>query len=101
MSDVRLDVDVPEELLRLLGQSKLSARDPDTAVRVALAIHLLLTGEISVGKAAELAGQDRASFQGLLGELDLPLVSYGREEYLSDLRAIGASERDSRGERGH
>jgi len=100
MSDVRLDVEVPEELLQLLSRSKLSTGDRATQVRTALAIHLFLTGEVSLSKAAELTGEDRASFERLLRGLDLPLVFYGREEYLRDLRAVEAFERETRGHGG-
>jgi predicted HTH domain antitoxin len=100
MSDVRLDVEVPEEIVQLLGRSKLSGRDRASQVRTALAIHLFLTGEVSLSKAAELIGQDRASLERLLRDLDLPLVSYTREEYLTDLRAMEAFERKTRGQRG-
>jgi predicted HTH domain antitoxin len=93
MSEVKLDVKVPEELLDLLGRSKLSARDRAGQVRAALAIHLLLAGEISGGKAAELAGQRRADFEDLLRDLGLPLVAYDREEFQRDRPAIEALER--------
>lgn len=100
MGDVRLDVDVPEELLQLLSSSRLSARDRATQVRAALAIHLFLTGEVSLSKAAELTGESRASFERLLQGLDLPLVFYGREEHLRDLQAVEAFEREARGDGG-
>ena len=96
MSDVRLDVDVPEELLQLLSRSRLSTRDRATQVRTALAIHLFLTGDVSLSKAAELTGEGRASFERLLQGLDLPLVFYGREEYLRDLQSVEAFEREPR-----
>lgn len=89
--------EVPGELLDLLGRSKLSARDRAGQVRGALAIHLLLAGEVSVSKAAELAGQRRADFENLLQDLSLPLVVYDREEFQRDGTAIEALERRRKG----
>lgn len=100
MGNVRLDVEVPEELLQLLGRSKLSTRDRATQVRTALAIHLFLTGDISLSKAAELTGEGRVRFEELLRALDLPLVFYGREQYLRDLQSVEAFERESLGHGG-
>jgi predicted HTH domain antitoxin len=93
MSEVKLDVEVPEELLDLLGRCKLSARDRAGQVRAALAIYLLLAGKASVGKAAELAGYRRIDFRRLLQDLGLPLVVYDREEFQRDRSAIEALER--------
>jgi predicted HTH domain antitoxin len=88
----QVNVEVPEELLRLLGRSRLAKRDRGRQICVALAIHLLLVGEVSLGKAAELAGEPRATFEDLLLELGLPLVQYDASDYQDDLRTIEALE---------
>lgn len=94
MANVRLDVEVPQELVELLGRSSLSARSRSVQVRVALAIHLFLTAEVSFARAAELAGESRGDFEQLLVDLGLPLVVYGREEYEQDDRSLSALERE-------
>lgn len=86
------DVEVPGELLELLGRSRLATRDLAGQIRVALAIHLFIVGEISLGRAAELAGERRADFVGLLGELGVPVVQYGKEQYEQDLGTIKSLE---------
>lgn len=86
-------VEVPDELLRLLAQSKLAQRDEPARVRVALAMHLFLSGEVSVGRAAELAGERLADFERLLREVGLPLVVYDAGEYAADSQALEALER--------
>jgi predicted HTH domain antitoxin len=90
---MKLHVEVPDELLRLLKSSRLSALDRDSQVRVALAIHLFLTEEVSLAKAAELAGETRSGFERLLSDLHLPLVLYGREQYQEDVETVEAFER--------
>ena len=65
-------VDVPDELLALLQRSRLGSRTRAAQVRIALAVHLNQQGLVSVGRAAELAGEPRAPFELLLGELGIP-----------------------------
>lgn len=97
MAKVRLDdVEVPGELLDLLGQSRLSARDRAGQVRVALAIHLFITGSVSLGRAAELAGERRSGFVSLLKELGVPVVLYGKDQYQKDIKSIEALERQQK-----
>lgn len=94
MAQVKLnDVELPRELLDLLGRSRLSSRDRAGQIRAALAIHLFITGEVSLGRAAELAGEPRAIFVRLLSDLGVPAVRYGMEQYQEDLQTIRTLER--------
>lgn len=81
-------VDIPENLLALLKQSRLGSRPRADQVKVALAIHLFQEGIISVGKAAELAGEARAGFELLLGEMGVPPVRYDEADYEREWQAI-------------
>ena len=98
MADVA--VDVPQELLDQLAQSRLGKVDEARRVRVALAIHLFVTEQISIGRAAELAGYALVDFQDLLRELDLPAVVYDREEYERDQQAVDRLRERLSGDRG-
>ena len=62
-------------------------------VRAALAIHLFLEGLLSVGKAAELAGEPRVEFEWLLVELGIPTVRYDVDDAEQDLNGIAEAER--------
>ena len=98
MAQVKLDdVEVPAELLDLLARSRLSPLDKAGQIRTALAIHLFVVGEISLGRAAELAGEPRLAFVRLLKELGVPVVQYGMKQYEEDLPAIRALERQDQG----
>jgi predicted HTH domain antitoxin len=79
-------VEVPGELLDLLKGSRLGEKSPDEQVRTALAIHLFLEGIISIGKAAELAGENRVDFEWHLVQMGLPTVFYGENEAEQDRR---------------
>jgi len=81
-------VEIPEEFLELLAGSRLSSVDDDQRVKAALALHLFVTGEVSAGKAAELIELSRFQFEQLLGELGIPLVTYGMAEFEQDKAAI-------------
>lgn len=93
MASVTTTVEVPEELAELLSTSKLSSLSRDDQVRVALAIHLFVAGEVSIGKASELSGMGRVAFADLLVELGIPTVIYDQEEYERDLRTLDALEK--------
>jgi predicted HTH domain antitoxin len=88
-------IDIPEELFERLQQSRLGRRSPADQVKVALAIHLYLEGLISIGKAAELAGEPRIDFEWLLSQMGLPVARYGVTDYEQDLRTIAEAERPS------
>jgi predicted HTH domain antitoxin len=84
-------IEVPEELLDLLHESHLGTRPEPERVRAALAIHLFLEGLISIGKAAELAGEARVDFEWRLVEMGLPTVRYGVADDEQDRRGLAAA----------
>ena len=81
-------VDVPDEVVALLQRSSLATRPLADQVKFALAVVLFQEGIISVGRAAELAGEPRATFELLLGEMGIPPVHYDIEDYEREWRAI-------------
>ena len=89
-------VDVPEELFERLQQSRLGRRSAADQVKIALAIHLYLEGLISIGKAAELAGEPRIDFEWLLSQMELPVARYDVADYEQDVREMAEAERRSR-----
>jgi len=88
-------VEIPAEILTLLQGSHLNSRPPGEQVTAALAIHLFLEGLVSVGKAAELAGESRVDFEWLLSQMGLPLVTYDVPDYEQDLKAFSEAEHRS------
>ncbi len=90
-------VDIPEDVLDWLARSRLSGLAPNERVRTALALHLFVAGEVSLGKAAELAGRKRYEFEQLLRDLDLPLVVYDQADYEADKIAVERIKRNREG----
>ena len=88
-------VDIPAEILTLLEGSQLSNLPPSEQVTIALAIHLFMEGLISVGKAAELAGESRVDFEWLLTQMGLPVVTYDVPDYELDLKSFSEAEHRS------
>ena len=85
-------VEVPEELFDLLQRSRLGSRSGADQVKTTLAIHLFLEGLISIGKAAELAGEPRADFDWLLVEMGFSTVRHDVTDYEQDQRGIAVAE---------
>ncbi len=83
-----VEVDIPEELLTLLKRSRLGNLAVADQLRIALAAHLFQEGVISIGKAASIAGEPRATFELLLAEMGIPALHYGVEEYQQDKQAF-------------
>ena len=89
-------IDVPEEILRLLEGSRLGKRPDADRVRIALAIHLFQEDVISLGRAAELAGEPRVDFEWLLVQMGIPTVHYDVSDYEQDLRGLAEADRRNR-----
>jgi predicted HTH domain antitoxin len=79
-----VQIGIPGELLALLKRSRLAERPVQEQVRIALAIHLFQEGVISVGKAAQIAGEPRTTFELLLAEMGIPAVRYDVDDLLKD-----------------
>ena len=79
-----VEVEIPEELLTLLQQSRLGNRPIEDQLRIALAAHLLQEGVISTGKAASISGEPRAAFEALLSEMGIASSRYDVSEYQED-----------------
>ena len=89
-------VEVPEDILQLLEGSRLAERPEAERVRIALAIHLFQEGVISIGKAAELAGEPRIEFEDFLVRMGIPTVFYDLSDYEQDLRGLAEADRRDR-----
>jgi predicted HTH domain antitoxin len=85
-------VAVPEDVLALLRKSKLAGRSEADQVRAILAIHLFQEHLISIGKAAELAGENRSDFELMMVNLGFPVVWYDEAELEKDLRSLDVAE---------
>lgn len=83
-----VQIEVPDELLELLRQSRLGTHELPDQLRIALAIQLLQEGVITAGKAASIAGEPRATFELLLADMGIPSLRYDVNDYRQDLEAF-------------
>lgn len=83
-----VQIEIPNEMLVLLEQSLLAGRPHADQVKIALAIYLFQEQVISIGRAAELVGEPRATFELLLGQMGIPPVRYDESDYEREWRAI-------------
>jgi len=81
-------IEIPDEILALLERSPLAGRSRADQVKIALAAHLFQERIVSIGRAAELAGEPRVSFELLLGQMGIPPVHYDEGDYEREWRAI-------------
>ncbi len=80
-----LKVQYPDDLLVTSGKPR-SLVEAD--LRFQLAVRLFEIGQLSLGKAAELAGLGRPRFAEELGRLKIPVVNLDDAEIQTELSAL-------------
>ena len=85
MSKVTLELDVPSELLAMLGRTKSSVAEAVTTFSI---LGLYLERNISSGKAAELMGIHKSEFIRLLAHKGVPYFDYQDEELDEEFHAV-------------
>lgn len=80
-------VELPPELLELLGSEEEARRD----ARIAVVLDLVRRGRISRAKAAELLGLMLWDLPGLLAEYRIPWFEYSAEDADRDRAALRAA----------
>ena len=80
-----LTLEYPDDLLEASGKSR---SEIERELKFQLAVRLFEVGQLSLGKAAELAGWNRVRFADELGRLKVPVVNLDDEEIQIELRAL-------------
>jgi len=80
-----LTVEYPEDLLVATGKPR---SEVERELKFQLAVRLFEVGQLSLGKAAELAGWNRLRFADELGRMKVPVVNLDDEEVQAELRAL-------------
>jgi predicted HTH domain antitoxin len=78
---IKLDLELPEELLDQLREEEIEAK-----VKEALVMELLREHRLSQGKAAELLGLDRHDLFDLMAKHQIPVIDLSPEELRSELQ---------------
>lgn len=80
-----LTLQYPDDLLLASGKTR-GAVEAD--LRFELAVRLFEVGQLSLGKAAELAGLNKLHFADELGRLKIPTINLDDAEIQTELRAL-------------
>lgn len=80
MRTINVQVPFSKEVYLTLVSAGLSEKKLDEKLRVGLAMELYQEGNLSLGKAAEVAGKCLATFLDILSEHQIPVVSYSKKE---------------------
>lgn len=82
MRMTRIDIDVPEDILLTLNESKSDfARD----VKKTVAVELFRSGRLSMGKAAEFAGMTKGRFFFELGTHGVAALDYDEDDFREEI----------------
>lgn len=79
-----LTIELPPELLKLLGSEEEAKRE----AKVALVLDLVRRGKVSRMKAAELLGLSLADLPALLAQYRIPWFDYSPEDLQRDLNRL-------------
>lgn len=79
-----LTIHYPDDLLANSGKPKEAV---ERELTLQLAARLFEIGQLSLGRAANLAGLPKASFREELGRLKIPLINLDESEIEAELRA--------------
>jgi len=80
-----MTVEYPDDLLVTSGRPR---REVEQELKFQLAVRLFQVGQLSLGKAAELAGWNKVRFGEALGHLQVPVVNLDDEEIQAELSAL-------------
>jgi len=94
MAGSTLNVHLSEDLAERLLEGAMKGASLDDQVKRAVAIHLFLTHQVTLGAAADLADMSYREFWDQLVELGLPVFDYGAEQREQD--KAGLQEYDRR-----
>jgi len=83
-----LTVQYPDDLLLASGKPRSALEDQ---LRFELAVRLFQVGQLSLGKAAELAGLSKPRFGEELGRLKIPTINLDDAEIEAELSALRGS----------
>lgn len=85
MKKLTIPIEIPDDLPRLLNESEPELK---SRFRFSIAIMLLYQGEITFGKAVQLSGLDRYSFEESLRRYKIPVDFIDEETVYKDLMKL-------------
>ncbi len=77
-----ISIDFPSDILLALNESE---SELIKQIKISLAIRLYLAGKLKLGKAAQVSGLSRFSFETYLSENSIPISNLTIEDVMDDL----------------
>jgi len=85
MSEAKLEIELPSELLFLLRETEESFKEK---VKVWTSIKLFEDKKLSLDQAAEFAGYSKVAYIEILGKSRVSIFNYPAEELEEDIKSI-------------
>ncbi len=83
---------LPEDILMEINALHIEGKTIEDKLKLNLSIGLFVSKDISLGKAAQLAGKSLSEFISILNQLNISAVEYTEEMYKDDLKFISVHE---------
>ena len=85
MSTQTISIDLPSDVLLALNESEHELKQD---IKIALAVRLYNLQQLTIGKAAQVAGVSRLAFETLLADYGVPVSNLNFEDVLSDYQKL-------------
>ena len=85
----RMSLTIPDDIMYEVKSLPSDGRTVNEKLQLHLAIGMYVSNEISLAKAAQLAGQNISEFIDILIGLSIPTLNYTEDMLLDDLRFAG------------
>jgi len=81
-----VNLTIPPDILYEVNATRQKGVSPTEKLKESLAIGMLVCGEISFAKAAELAGQTLVQFMYTLSRIGIPAINYTEDMLADDMQ---------------
>ena len=92
MNQKAVSMYLPEDVLSEINSLHIEGKTLEDKLKLNLSIGLFVSKDISLGKAAQLAGKSLSEFINILNHLNIPAVEYTEEMYEDDLKFMSRYE---------
>ncbi|MDR3667845.1 MAG: UPF0175 family protein [Ignavibacteriaceae bacterium] len=97
MNQIAINMYLPEDVLLEINALHIEGKTLEDKLKLNLSIGLFVSKDISLGKAAQLAGKSLSEFINILNHLNIPAVEYTEDMYEDDLKFMSNHESERPG----
>lgn len=95
MDQQTISIQIPADILLEINSLPIEGKTLEEKLKLNLAIGLFASKDISLAKAAQLAGKPLSRFIEILGNINIPAVEYTEEIYNQDLSFIAEYKKEN------